>query len=50
MTEDEARICYQEAVGNLQKWIDNGSDSKEDVLEELENDLDAQILFLLSKM
>ena len=41
MTEDEARICYWDAVADLQKWIDNGPDSKEDVLDELEGDLNA---------
>lgn len=40
MTEYEARILYWEAVGLLQKWINNGPDSKEDVLQELEDDLD----------
>ena len=39
MTEDEARLKYWEGVRNLQDWIDNGPDSKEEVLEELEDDL-----------
>lgn len=39
MTEDEARIKYWEAVSLLQEWINNGPNSKEEVLEELEDDL-----------
>ena len=39
MTDDEARLGYWEAVEALQKWIEHGPDSKEEVLEELDNDL-----------
>lgn len=40
MNEDEARLKYWEAVTLLQIWIENGPDPKEEVLEELENDLE----------
>ena len=39
MTEDEARLEYWEGVKALQKWIEHGPDSKEEVLEELIDDL-----------
>lgn len=39
MDEDEARLKYWEAVRLLQEWIDNGPDSKDDVIEELDDDL-----------
>ena len=39
MTEDEARLKYWEAVEALQQWIEYGPDSKEEVLEELNDDL-----------
>jgi len=37
--EEEARIKYWDAVRLLQDWIEFGPDSKEEVLEELEDDL-----------
>lgn len=40
MTEDEARMEYWEAVAHLRNWIEYGPDSKEEVLEELDDDLD----------
>lgn len=40
MNEEEARLKYWEAVRLLQTWIENGPDSKEEVLLELEDDLE----------
>ena len=39
MDEDTARLKYWDGVQAIQDWIDNGPDSKEDVLVELEDDL-----------
>jgi hypothetical protein len=39
MTEDEARLKYWEGVEALREWIEYGPDSKEEVLEELIDDL-----------
>lgn len=40
MNEEQARLKYWEAVQALQEWINFGPDSKEEVLEELKNDLE----------
>ncbi len=39
MDEEQARIKYWEAVELLQVWINDGPDSKEEVLAELDDDL-----------
>lgn len=42
MTEDEARLKYWEAVEALRIWIEYGPDSKKEVLDELNDDLEEQ--------
>ena len=39
MNEDEARIGYWKAIDLLRDWIEYGPDSKEEVIEELTDDL-----------
>ena len=38
--EETARMGFWEAVRLLQQWINEGPDSTEEVLEELEEELD----------
>ncbi len=39
MTEDEARIGYWKAIDLLRDWIECGPDSKEEVIEEVIEEL-----------
>lgn len=38
--EETVRMGFWEAVRLLQEWVNEGPDSKEEVLEELEEELD----------
>ena len=39
MDEEKSRELYWKSVSNLNEIIDSGEESKEDIIEELENDL-----------
>ena len=40
MKEEEARELYWEAVSNLNEIIKAGAESRQEILDELENDLE----------
>ena len=42
MKEEEARELYWEAVGNLNEIISSGVESRKEIFEELENDLESK--------
>ncbi len=39
MTQDEARLKYWEGIEALRQWLEYGTDSREEVLEEVAEDL-----------